>query len=206
MPPVSCGFPLALLCLLLVTIAATADNENQASRHRFYGSSSVGQPRTVQYHRNSPAKNSQRLPNYFEEIKQQPKRINSPARKPETYRHEQPIKSVISSYFPIDFDEPKLIYPIPATKPVIPTYYRPKEEPVKPLFYPALPVKPDYDVEAPYSDYCPKMGGLESHCRPASDCAVWYDLVLNYLPESACKLANGAPGSCCPDIPSNGIY
>ena len=49
------------------------------------------------------------------------------------------------------------------------------------------------------------MGGLESQCRPASDCAVWYDLVVNYLPESLCKLANGVPGSCCPDIPSNGI-
>ena len=60
-------------------------------------------------------------------------------------------------------------------------------------------------VEVHFLDYCPKMGGLESQCRPASKCAVWYDLV-NDLSKSACKLANGAPGACCPDIPSNGIY
>jgi hypothetical protein len=38
--------------------------------------------------------------------------------------------------------------------------------------------------------FAPKVGGLESHCRPAKDCAVWYDLVRK-TPGTACTLHNG---------------
>ncbi len=52
--------------------------------------------------------------------------------------------------------------------------------------------------------HCPKVGGLESHCRPAKDCAVWYDLVRK-TPGTACTLHNGYDsGLCCPDLPLNG--
>ena len=52
--------------------------------------------------------------------------------------------------------------------------------------------------------HCPKVGGLESHCRPAKDCAVWYDLVRK-TPGTACTLRNGrGKGICCPDLPLNG--
>jgi hypothetical protein len=51
---------------------------------------------------------------------------------------------------------------------------------------------------------CPKVGGLESHCRPAKDCAVWYDLVRK-TPGTACTLENGHDrGICCPGLPLNG--
>ncbi len=50
--------------------------------------------------------------------------------------------------------------------------------------------------------YCPKVGGLESRCRPIRDCAVWHDLV-QATPGTACQLSDGYPGSCCPDLPYN---
>jgi hypothetical protein len=52
--------------------------------------------------------------------------------------------------------------------------------------------------------YCPKVGGLESRCRPIRDCSVWHDLV-QATPGTACKLSDGYPGSCCPDLPYNCI-
>lgn len=64
--------------------------------------------------------------------------------------------------------------------------------------YPESPNQ--YDDKYPY--YCPKVGGYESQCRPAKDCAVWYDLVL-ITPGSSCKLVDGEPGMCCPDLPYN---
>ena len=83
---------------------------------------------------------------------------------------------------------------------------------------PAVNVKPNYgsipvvgggykspskDYNVPLS-YCPDVGGLESHCRPAKDCAVWYDLVRK-TPGTSCTLENGhGRGICCPDIPYNG--
>ncbi len=55
----------------------------------------------------------------------------------------------------------------------------------------------------PQRSYCPKVGGLESHCQPAKDCAVWYDLVRK-TPGTACTLNNGyEKGLCCPGLPSN---
>ncbi|EFX86585.1 hypothetical protein DAPPUDRAFT_307784 [Daphnia pulex] len=50
--------------------------------------------------------------------------------------------------------------------------------------------------------YCPKVGGLESRCRPIRDCAVWHDLVES-TPGTACQLSDGYPGACCPDLPYN---
>ncbi|XP_057375639.1 peroxidase-like [Daphnia carinata] len=83
----------------------------------------------------------------------------------------------------------------PEWKPVsIPETY-PKRQPA----YPTVPHK----LSETYSPYCPKMAGYESKCRHAKDCAIWYDLVLT-LPGAACKLSNGYPGICCPDIPYNG--
>jgi peroxidase len=62
---------------------------------------------------------------------------------------------------------------------------------------------PPKDYNVPLS-YCPEVGGLESHCRPAKDCAVWYDLVRK-TPGTSCTLENGqGKGICCPDLPYNG--
>ena len=52
---------------------------------------------------------------------------------------------------------------------------------------------------------CPTIGGLESKCRPIKDCAVWYDSILA-TPHTACTLAEGCPGACCPDIPANSKF
>ena len=177
-------YPLALLCLLLVTIAAATEKETRGRRHQYY--TSVHFPQSAQYHSyNGPASSSRRPPSYFESIKK-PKRIESSPKvhsyhilydpEPPAYPHAaEPVRAAIASYFPID--------------PVVP----------------AETVKPDY-VPAPYSDFphCPKMGGLQSQCRLTSECAVWYDLVLSYLPDSACLLGDGEPGTCCPEIPING--
>ena len=63
---------------------------------------------------------------------------------------------------------------------------------------------PPKDYNVPLS-YCPQVGGLESHCRPAKDCAVWYDLVRK-TPGTSCTLENGQDkGVCCPDMPYNGL-
>lgn len=71
---------------------------------------------------------------------------------------------------------------------------------------------PDHGYKSPSKKYssvlpqrsnCPKIGGLESHCRPAKDCAVWYDLVRK-TPGTACTLNDGyEKGLCCPGLPSN---
>jgi hypothetical protein len=63
------------------------------------------------------------------------------------------------------------------------------------------PVKDD---RVPLS-YCPEVGGLESHCRPAKDCAVWYNVVRK-IPGTSCTLENGQGGQgiCCPHMPYNG--
>lgn len=96
-----------------------------------------------------------------------------------------------------------------------------------PKQYPERPITPDYhppaagvsyhnpytahhkpvlvEYPAPQQKYCPNIGGLESQCRPAKDCAVWYDAV-RATPGTACILENGkSHGICCPDIPLNGI-
>ena len=80
MPPVSSTFPLALLCLLLVTVAAI-ENKNHASRHQYHHApSSVRQPHTsFQYQRiHQASKNSQRPSNYSQGITHnKPKRIEA---------------------------------------------------------------------------------------------------------------------------------
>jgi hypothetical protein len=45
---------------------------------------------------------------------------------------------------------------------------------------------PAKDYHVPLS-YCPEVGGLESHCRPAKDCAVWYNIVRT-IPGTSCTL------------------
>ncbi|EFX72420.1 hypothetical protein DAPPUDRAFT_326243 [Daphnia pulex] len=75
---------------------------------------------------------------------------------------------------------------------------------------PIHPAKSDYNTgghkpqyPGSHQSFCPKVGGLESHCRPAKDCAVWYDLVRK-TPWTACTLHNGYDrGLCCPDLPIN---
>lgn len=50
---------------------------------------------------------------------------------------------------------------------------------------------------------CRSIGGLESQCRPAKDCSIWYD-VVRATPRSTCLLPNGyGHGVCCPDLPIN---
>lgn len=94
----------------------------------------------------------------------------------------------------------------PALPPYVPDHHVPKsnyklETPLDISYTTVNPNK--YSNEYPY--YCPKVGGYESQCRPAKDCAVWYDLVL-ITPGTACKLTDGQPGTCCPDLPHNGKY
>ncbi len=112
---------------------------------------------------------------------------------PKTAYREKP------AYVPYSSEPPKPAYP-----PSRPAYH----ESAKPPHYPGS-YKPDspypespnkYDDKYPY--YCPKVGGYESQCRPAKDCAVWYDLVL-ITPGSTCQLPDGEPGMCCPDLPYN---
>ena len=176
-----------LLCLIS---AVAADDDAPANRtRRQYGR------RPIQHH------SSRNPANYFEATKA-PKPYSPPAYDyPIQYRpayHADPIlKTVIPPYHPVE--EPKPYYP--ERKPAGPYY--PTAAPQKPAaYYP--PVKTEYKEPAYGYDYCPKIAGLESQCRPIPDCAVWYDLVLASLPESACKLPNGEPGACCPDIPYNG--
>ena len=223
-------FSLAIICLLLVAIVnASTENDNEANRskrHQYY--TAVRHPHRVQYHQrqnsHSKSSSSRRPSNYFEAYKQ-PKHINyhrdfaEPPPKyyhpePPAYRYQnEPVKTAITSYFPVDLDEPKPFFPLPI-KPSAPiTSYYPEPEHHEPSYYPEVeepeyyeptPAPPLPEIQ-PYTDYCPKMNRLESRCRPASQCSVWYDLVLSNLPESACILPDGGPGACCPDIPKNGI-
>ncbi|EFX84343.1 hypothetical protein DAPPUDRAFT_99414 [Daphnia pulex] len=63
---------------------------------------------------------------------------------------------------------------------------------------------PTFQVELHVS-YCPEVGGLESYCRPAKDCAVWYNIVRT-IPGTSCTLetGQGGQGICCPNMPYNG--
>lgn len=86
----------------------------------------------------------------------------------------------------------------PAKRP--PTYHPEPREDYARSYQPIRPVKEPYG----YGDYyCPKVYDLESTCRPAKDCAVWFDLV-SVTPGTLCKLHDGSPGMCCPDLPYNG--
>lgn len=80
-----------------------------------------------------------------------------------------------------------------------PSYKHENTYPIKEAHHPEIPNK--YEEKNPYN--CPKIAGYESHCQPAKDCAIWYDLVLT-TPGTACKLvSNGHPGMCCPLLPYN---
>lgn len=140
------------------------------------------------------------------------------------YHPEQNKASVPNK--PVPYAQPKAAYHVShgpePIKPGIPPR-SPYIEADKPARYPGYTEpKPFYKPEAPYTAgaapypedpskydekypyYCPKVGGYESECRPAKDCAIWYDIVLS-TPGTACKLADGYPGTCCPDLPYNGM-
>ncbi|KAK4008306.1 hypothetical protein OUZ56_013450 [Daphnia magna] len=115
--------------------------------------------------------------------------------------HAEPHRPTLSSSNPHD----------PIRKPIYPSNYpvisQPEWRPASipetyPTRQPPYPSVPDQLGEK-HSLYCPKMAGYESKCRHAKDCAIWYDLVLTF-PGTTCKLSNGHPGICCPDIPYNG--
>lgn len=90
-----------------------------------------------------------------------------------------------------------------------------QQAPPSPSFFPQPQYKPVDDTvrypEEPYQyqslvnqDYsCPKVYQDEAKCRPLKDCAVWFDLI-SHTYGSPCKLHDGSPGTCCPDIPYNG--
>ncbi|XP_046459939.1 mast/stem cell growth factor receptor Kit-like isoform X2 [Daphnia pulex] len=42
---------------------------------------------------------------------------------------------------------------------------------------------------------------LTAECRQAKDCSYWYQQVLSTNGSTACKLADGSSGLCCPEIP-----
>ena len=82
--------------------------------------------------------------------------------------------------------------------------YPAKRPPPPPSYREDYEERPAYQPKSYYpADYCPKVYNLESKCRPAKDCAVWFDLV-SATPGTACKLHDGSPGTCCPDLPYNG--
>ncbi|XP_046638989.1 peroxidase-like [Daphnia pulicaria] len=113
-----------------------------------------------------------------------------------------PPSTTPAPYFELPYVELPQVEP--ALPPYVPDHHVPKsnyklETPLDISYTTANPNQ--YSNEYPY--YCPKVGGYESQCRPAKDCAVWYDLVL-ITPGTACKLPDGQPGTCCPDLPHNG--
>ncbi|KAK4015956.1 hypothetical protein OUZ56_030921 [Daphnia magna] len=77
-----------------------------------------------------------------------------------------------------------------------------------PLSTPRTPINSGMCGFVPYRNFddsiatCPKIDDLPSECRPIKDCAVWYDQILT-IPGTACKLSDGNPGACCPDLPTN---
>lgn len=81
-------------------------------------------------------------------------------------------------------------------------YGQPTYEIHETTYYEEVPAPPPYVTKVETVCYCPKIAGLESHCRPTKDCAVWYDDILATA-ETACRLSDGSPGACCPDIPYN---
>lgn len=79
-----------------------------------------------------------------------------------------------------------------------------------PLSTPRTPINSGMCGFVPYRNFddsiatCPKIDDLPSECRPIKDCAVWYDQILT-IPGTACKLSDGNPGACCPDLPTNSM-
>ena len=58
------------------------------------------------------------------------------------------------------------------------------------------------DSKKYYAPKCPQIDGQTSQCRPIKDCAVWFDVISTKY-DTACKLADGQPGACCPPLPYN---
>ena len=196
---------IAVLCVLLVVVAANGDENGatSSSRNQFYdGSTNRETP-----NQKAPATSSRRPTNYFHAFRKQQEGTESrqsnilnlgPYRQQTPYK--EPVHVAPPSYRPVYATEKsKPNYSAaPVAKPV--AVYQ-KNEPKYSQYEDEA--KTEYDVT--YSKYCcPKLEGLESECRPTTECSVWYDLVLQYLPETACKLPSGDPGSCCPEIPYNG--
>jgi hypothetical protein len=46
---------------------------------------------------------------------------------------------------------------------------------------------------------------LATECQQAIDCSYWYELVLPTNGSTACKLADGNSGFCCPQLPKKSI-
>ena len=187
----------------MAVVAANEDESSaSSSRNQYYG----GSNRETQNQRTLET-GSRRPTNYFQASRKQQEGTES--RQSNTlnlgpYRQQTPYKEPVHvappSYRPVYATEKsKPNYSAaPSAKPV--AVYQ-KNEPKYSQYEDEA--KTEYDVT--YSKYCcPKLGGLESECRPTTECSVWYDLVLQYLPETACKLPSGHPGACCPEIPYNG--
>ena len=188
----------------MAVVAANEDESSaSSSRNQYYG----GSNRETQNQKTLET-GSRRPTNYFQAFRKQqegteirqPKTLNlGPYREQTPYKEPVRVAASPPSYRPVyaaEKSRPSYLA-APAAKPV--AVYQ-KNEPKYSQY--EDDVKIEYDVT--YSEYCPKLGGLESECRPTTECAVWYDLVLQYFPETACKLPSGEPGTCCPEIPYNG--
>ncbi|XP_046639001.1 peroxidase-like [Daphnia pulicaria] len=114
------------------------------------------------------------------------------------YNSDRPITTTGDDYLPVAAIEP--VYGTNYPRGNYNQYPNPARGSDNDSKYPAK----DYHV--PLS-YCPEVGGLESHCRPAKDCTVWYNIVRT-IPGTACTLENGQGGQgiCCPNMPYNGRH
>lgn len=136
------------------------------------------------------------IPFHHEPIKPFPFADPKPAYRPEPPKNQykpEPPKHEPFKAEPYKPEPPKY-------KPEKPVY-EPKPYQPKPDAYPSKPYQPS-KYPADYA-YCPKIGGLESQCRPTEDCAIWFDLIIT-IPDASCKLPDGTPGACCPSLPYNG--
>ena len=180
---------IAVLSVLLVAVAAIEDENGatSSSGNQYYGGSNNRETlRKQQEGTESRQSNTLNL---------------GPYRQQTPYK--EPVHVAPPSYRPVYATEKsKPNYSAaPSAKPV--AVYQKNEPKYSQYSQYEDEAKTEYDVT--YSKYCcPKLGGLESECRPTTECSVWYDLVLQYLPETACKLPSGHPGACCPEIPYNG--
>ena len=200
--------------LVLIAVSASKDSDSTSDRTK------------RQYHSRRPASLVSRNPSHLLEayspedesvVVYDPAGLGFEIQKPGSlhyqYRQSESLKSA-------PYSQPKPVYREPAYRPELPKpaypepAYRP-EPPYRPAYshptklgyknekpYPAAEPYPTSDYSDPYAYYCPKVAGYESHCRPAKDCAIWYDAVLA-TPGTACKLPDGNPGNCCPALPYN---
>lgn len=196
---------------------AVASSEKLVKEHRaIEPSSEIRRPSGRIINRSYPSRGS-----FYDEgyVKYDPSGLGFEIQKPQhlfdAFHQSDPFKpSSFDSEIPWPaYPELKPNYHRELPRYVEPSYYPPsnrkpsyKEENLHPTKdahqYPEIPIK--YEEKSPYG--CPKIAGYESHCQPAKDCAVWYDVVLT-TPGTDCKLAsNGHPGICCPHLPYNSTY